>query len=99
MLRYDRVALNGETDEGQVRVTFDHDVHGGATSAWRFDPLPEMRVLLPGMIVREFKFVGSLPSFLKTVIAEMQLLPTGISKYRRCLEEFPALLMGDGPDE
>lgn len=99
MLRYDRVAFNGETDEGRVRVTFDHRVQGGATSTWRFDPLPEMRELLPGMIVCEFKFVGSLPSFLKAVIAEMQLLPAGVSKYRKCLEEFPALLMGSVRDE
>jgi hypothetical protein len=92
VLHYDRVAFNGEADEGRVRVTFDHCVQGGVMEEWRFEPLPDMRELLPEKIVGEFKFVGSLPALLKSVIAEMQLLPTGISKYRRCLEEFPALL-------
>ncbi|BBO33445.1 polyphosphate polymerase domain-containing protein [Lacipirellula parvula] len=99
LLCYDRVAFNGEADGGRVRVTFDHRVQGGVMNAWRFEPLPDMRELLPEKIVCEFKFVGSLPSLLKTVIAEMQLLPTGVSKYRRCLEEFPTLLEGCGRDE
>ena len=87
-IRYQRRALFGECAEGPMRVTFDRDVRGMLAGEWGFGDAGEERVLLPGVVVCEFKFRGTMPSPLKGIMGAMWLNPRGVSKYRACIDAF-----------
>jgi hypothetical protein len=42
--------------------------------------------LLDDDVIVEFKFVAAMPTLFKSVIADLQLSPQSVSKYRRCVE-------------
>lgn len=85
LVSYERLAYFGSSVEGPLRLTFDRRVHGGQTSAWSLRSPESLQPLLAGRVVCEFKFRRSLPALFKSVIAEMQLTPVGVSKFRNCL--------------
>lgn len=91
---YDRRAFVGVCDEGPLRLTFDRSIRGQPTHTWDVEPFPGGEPILADRVVCEFKFRGALPTPFKSVISELQLTPTGVSKYRLCLTaagiSFPA---------
>jgi hypothetical protein len=83
---YLRTAYVGSGAEGPIRLTFDRELSGFATSEW----LPSVGVkpisFLAGQVVCEFKFRGTMPPLFKSAIQSLQLTPGGNSKYRHCLQ-------------
>lgn len=86
LIRYDRTAYFGSVDGLPVRMTFDRSVRGQQWHKWEFESDREGDLLLPGFVVCEFKFRGSMPSLLRELVHQFSVSPTGISKYRRCVE-------------
>lgn len=85
LVKYFRTAYFGTCDEGPLRLTFDRSIHGISTHDWNVVPFDHGQPILFGQVVCEFKFQGSLPVLFKRVIQELQLSPTGVSKYRHCM--------------
>jgi hypothetical protein len=84
-IQYLRTAYVGAGPEGPMRLTFDRNLAGCASKKWLpvadAAPIP----FLEGKVVCEFKFRGAMPALFKSAIQELQLAPTGNSKYRHCL--------------
>ena len=85
-LTYDRSAFVKSSIEGPLRLTFDRQIRGVLTSDWAPTPVTEGRLILPGEVICEFKFRDALPAVFKQVIADMQLQPASVSKYRRMMQ-------------
>lgn len=85
-ITYLRTAYVGFTDEGPLRLTFDRQIHGTASSGWSPAMPREGRQLLADKVVCEFKFRGALPTLFRSAIETLRLTPCGVSKYRRCIE-------------
>lgn len=88
LLRYHRRALFGVGPEGPMRVTFDRNIRATLALSWSFTPQGDERILLPGLVVCEFKFQAAMPSPMKSIVASLGLEPTGVSKYRTCVRAF-----------
>ena len=81
-IAYHRIAYVGQTAEGPLRLTFDREIRGCATSEWLVDPFDGGLGILTGQVVCEFKFRGTMPVFFKKIVRAMRLAPIRISKYR-----------------
>ncbi len=81
-VQYLRTAFVGSGDEGPLRLTFDRDLRTCLVKDWALPPISDGIPVLAGRVVCEFKFRGSLPALFKSVIQELALEPTGVSKYR-----------------
>jgi hypothetical protein len=90
-VRYLRRAMFGVGPEGPMRVTFDRSIRGALARGWTFDA-GEERPLLDGVVVCEFKFDDAMPTPMRAIVAELNLDPTGTSKYRSCVGAFAAEL-------
>lgn len=86
LVEYDRTAYCGASVEGPLRLTFDRRLGGVLHNEWSIQPRQSLAPLLAGKVVCEFKFRGALPSLFKAAIAELQLAPCGVSKYRLCVQ-------------
>lgn len=84
-LFYLRTALVGADDDGPLRVTFDRDICGLPADRWSFPSSDHAVPVLPAHVVCEFKFRRALPGLFKAILHDLQLAPTGVSKYRHCL--------------
>ncbi len=74
--------------EGDVRITFDRDVRGGAFNYDIFDPLlPTENVLAPGRMVLEVKFTEMIPEMIKELLPLDGQEFSAISKYTLCYEK------------
>lgn len=85
LIQYERVAYFGACGSGPLRLTFDRNVRGSLQSDWSFTEPANSVLLMPGMVVCEFKFRAALPALFKSVLQLLQLAPQGVSKYRGCL--------------
>lgn len=95
-VHYLRTAFYGATEEGPVRVTFDRDVRGLPTHDWNVDPFFGGVEVFLGEVICEFKFHGTLPAMLKSVVQSLRLSPRGVSKYRHCVEAAGLAAAGAG---
>ena len=86
LIGYQRTAYVGTCLEDPVRLTFDRDIHGVLTDAWRVPSLENGRPLLADQVILELKFRNALPTAFKELIAEQRLCPRPVSKYRLCCE-------------
>lgn len=86
LIRYDRTAYFGALDNAPVRMTFDRSISGLQWAQWSFNSSSQCDLLIPGFVVCEFKFRGSMPNLLRDLVHQFSISPTGISKYRRCVE-------------
>jgi hypothetical protein len=82
---YLRTAYVGANDMGPIRLTFDRNLSGYATTGWLPNSAAEPIPFLAGRVVCEFKFRGTLPTLFKSAIQSLQLTSCGNSKYRHCL--------------
>jgi hypothetical protein len=89
-IEYERVAYYGNSGGEPVRLTFDRRIRGGLASEWSLAPHLSAQPILPELVVCEFKFRGALPALFKSVIAALQLVPRGVSKYRHGMQTFTA---------
>jgi hypothetical protein len=85
---YLRRAFMGECGEGPMRVTFDRRLRGALVRGWSFEDGAEERHLCDGLVVCEFKFQGSMPGPLRTIVSEHRLEAKRFSKYRACVRVF-----------
>lgn len=83
-VQYLRTAFVGSGDEGPLRLTFDRDLRTRLVNEWTLPAIGDGIPVLPGKVVCEFKFRGSLPALFKRTILDLALEPTGVSKYRHC---------------
>jgi len=86
LIAYQRTAYVGKCAEGPLRLTLDRRVRGILTSEWNPAPFGGGLPLLTGDVIVEFKFRSALPGPFKELVAEMQLAPSKVSKYRLCRE-------------
>lgn len=96
LITYQRLAYFGSGDEGPLRLTFDREIRGGLSSDWSLNGADQGESLLSDRVVCEFKFRRSLPTPFKAVIAELQLRPVGVSKFRHCLTAAGIIANGVG---
>jgi hypothetical protein len=83
---YERVALVGHTPDGPIRATFDRAAVGGPTTGPVPEPVGDGPRLLDGEVIAELKFLGAMPVLFKSVVEDLRLTPSPVSKYRRCVE-------------
>jgi hypothetical protein len=95
---YRRTAFFGSVSSGAVRLTLDRGVVGVRDDGWRVAPVPDGADVLDGMVICELKFRDVLPEIFKALVAEIGLTPSGVSKYRRCMERAGVRLDGGGGD-
>ena len=86
LLQYNRVAYFGATEFSSVRLTFDRQIRGSLATKWSLTAPNDATALLPGKVVCEFKYRGSLPLLFKSAVHSLQLITCGVSKYRHCLQ-------------
>lgn len=85
-IAYQRTALVGQSEHGPMRLTFDRQLRGKLTDAWRVEPVEFGLPILTGSVVVEFKYRGCVPALFKEAIETMCLTPRSISKYRTLIE-------------
>jgi hypothetical protein len=91
---YDRVAFVGTGPAGPIRLTLDRAAVGAAADGCHPDPAAGGAALLGDEVIAEFKFLAGLPDLFRDVIVALRLLPSAVSKYRRC-----AAAIGVAPPE
>ncbi len=84
-IRYRRTAYCGMGENGAIRLTFDRDIAGMLATSWIVASFEGGHRLYEDRVVCEFKFRGDMPRLFKTMVEELQLSPSGASKYRSCL--------------
>lgn len=86
IVHYHRAAYVAAGDCGALRITLDRDITGNVMHAWSLQQPAEMQCVLSPQVVCEMKYRGALPTQFKHVIADLQLIPVGVSKFRHVLE-------------
>lgn len=83
-----------------ARLTFDRQVLAAAADGWSLSAEPRSPVrLVDGdepLVVCELKHVGPLPAAFKQTLADLGLVPAGVSKYRRAMRSL-GLAPAPGP--
>jgi hypothetical protein len=79
---YERVAYTGMAEGGVVRLTLDRNIRGAVERGWRLEAVGAVPELLPGRVVCEFKFRTAMPALFRGLVADLGLVPAGVSKYR-----------------
>jgi hypothetical protein len=87
-IRYERVARVGETPEGTVRFTLDHNVRAFQTDEYGVAENGGWMLLLPDHCILELKFRGEMPPLFKSLVDQLQLTPQSVSKYRLSIKAF-----------
>jgi hypothetical protein len=82
---YQRLAYLGSSSNGSIRLTMDRKAYGRVQSDHDLTPAVDGFPLVTDLVIVEFKYLSSLPSLFKSAIEQLQLKPTGVSKFRRCL--------------
>ena len=88
LMTYERQAWFGQSENGAVRFTLDHNLQGQLTSNWTLDVSESTmltNIISDDEVICEFKFRDSLPQIFKAAIQEFSLDPGGFSKYRNCM--------------
>jgi hypothetical protein len=85
-MSYQRQAWLRGGAEGVVRLTLDQHIRGMLCTAWDNEPVSHGLTILPDSVVCEFKFRHALPQPFRQLVAELQLAPTAVSKYRRFMQ-------------
>ncbi|MEW6159590.1 MAG: polyphosphate polymerase domain-containing protein [Verrucomicrobiota bacterium] len=86
LIRYSRVARVGITSDGPVRLTVDRDVHCQLVNGLVVPCVDQGLKLLDGQNIVELKYRSTLPALFKTLIADLQLQPQAVSKYRLTIQ-------------
>jgi len=86
LITYQRTAFLSQGTAGPLRLTLDHHVQGQLATEWSLYGTGPGLPLLPDQVVLELKFRDAMPPLFKQLVADLQLVPTGVSKYRRCLD-------------
>ncbi|MBL8821358.1 MAG: polyphosphate polymerase domain-containing protein [Planctomycetia bacterium] len=86
LIEYERVAYYGSSGSEPVRLTFDRHIRGGLHHPWSMTSQTFSMPILRNQVVCEFKFRGLLPPLFKSIIHELQLTTSGVSKYRHCID-------------
>ncbi|MGQ0626601.1 MAG: polyphosphate polymerase domain-containing protein, partial [Phycisphaerales bacterium] len=86
MIAYARRAFFANTPEGPIRLTVDHDLRGSSADSWNVLAPTPGTLLEPERFIVEMKFVDTLPTLLRGLVAELGLNPRSLSKYRLCRE-------------
>ncbi len=84
---YWRTALTGESDGAMFRLTLDRHLRCQAASDIRVQAVDAPPQLLCDDVIVEMKFCDTLPGLFKRLMTELQMTPTGVSKYRRSVEQ------------
>jgi hypothetical protein len=85
-ITYERLAYVGTSERGPLRLTLDRNLHGTPCAEWSLAAIPDRLPLLHGKVILELKFRDALPTAFKTLVSDLRLTPTGVSKYRLCQE-------------
>lgn len=91
LISYERAAFYGSCAEGPLRLTMDRRVQGQLWDQWTVAPVTAGQPLLENQVILELKFRDALPQPFKQLVADLQLQPRPVSKYRRCREAFGVL--------
>jgi hypothetical protein len=94
-ITYERTAFVGAGPDGPIRLTFDRAARGLALALPTVEPFDGGTPLLGGGVIAEFKFLSAMPRLFKDAIEQLRLAPSGVSKYRRCVDA-AGLLAGGG---
>ena len=95
---YQRLAYLGTSSNGSIRLTMDRKAFGRVQSDHDLTPALDGFPLVTDLVIVEFKYLSSLPSLFKSAIEQLQLQPTGVSKFRRCLRA-AGLISMEGPND
>jgi hypothetical protein len=95
---YERIALIGTSDDGPIRATFDRAAFGEPADGPDPHHVHSGRPLLSDGVITEFKFLGAMPSLFKSMVEDLRLVPSSVSKYRRCVEAVGLFASGGGAD-
>lgn len=85
-ITYQRLAFVGQAATEPTRITFDRNLSGLLTDSWLMASVANGVALLSGSVILELKFRVTLPGLFKQLLADAQLAPTAVSKYRLCRE-------------
>jgi hypothetical protein len=96
-ISYERMARVARTDYGFIRLTIDDQVVAQPVNALSFDS-GEGRRIFEDQVVLEFKFRVALPVAFKDLIAEFNLVPQSVSKYRLAARRFGWIANGAPAD-
>ena len=91
-IAYERIAFVGQSAEGPLRLTFDRNIRGTLTNAWRVDCLEDGMPILADQVICEFKYQSALPALFKEIIQALHLTPSPVSKYRTFLRTSFAII-------
>lgn len=105
-ISYLRTAMTGEADGEAFRLTLDRHLRCRPFTGWQLTGANENASPTTEHLILELKFCTAMPSFFKQMIADLQLLPGRMSKYRLSLAACGlapaangALRRDDGSDE
>ncbi len=82
---YDRTAFLGQCADGPLRLTMDRKIRGLMSTDWTLGNFESAHTLADERVVLELKFRDAMPSLFKQLVTNLQLTPTGFSKYRHCI--------------
>ena len=87
-IAYQRVARVGQSAEGLVRLTLDHQVRCVRLTDVALPKEVAGLALIPSHAILELKFQGVTPELFKTLMQDLELIPQAISKYRLSIQAF-----------
>ena len=71
-------------DNPELRITFDHNIRWRETELDLCAGSHGEPVIAPGQVLMEIKIPGAAPLWLAHMLSELELFPTGFSKYGTC---------------
>lgn len=87
---YERTARTLQTPHGHARLTVDGALRARIHAAWTFSVGTHMPILAEHQII-EMKFQLAMPTLFKQALAEFNLAPVSLSKYRLAAERLNLL--------
>ena len=93
LVSYKRKALQGKFQD-RLRVTFDSDLR--AIPANNLKDFDEPIQIIPGLVIVEVKYNGTLPGWFRKIITKHELDRRPFSKYCAGIEACPSLLIRGG---
>lgn len=92
LIEYHRRAFFGSSEGRPVRVTFDRQIRAAVSRGWSLVASGSTKRLMESFVICEFKFQGTMPAMMRRHMMEMNISPTGVSKYRTAVRAFAAEL-------
>ena len=86
-MSYRRSAWMSHSATGPIRLTLDRQIRGVMTRDWNLAPVTDGHEILGDQVVCELKFRETMPSLFKSLMEQMQLNGSSVSKYRRWMAE------------